>query len=218
MSVIENLYVDLGEDFQLEIPKLELVDRGVQVLTGPSGCGKTSFLKVLCGLVASRAGFQWRVQEDGAEVNLAQLPVGERRLGVVFQGSDLFPHMTAQENLRFAARCRGVQGIKARSEIESLVYKLKIEHCMARQVPLLSGGERQRVALARSLIGDPRMLLLDEPFASLDQKHREEARDVLKTILREKQIPMLLITHDASDAAAFHAPVIRMENGRILTD
>jgi ABC-type sulfate/molybdate transport systems ATPase subunit len=216
MSIIENLYVDLEDDFELAVPRVELVDTGVQVLSGPSGCGKTTLLKALCGLLTTRAGFQWRFGRCDEALDMAQLPTGERRLGVVFQGSDLFPHMTAEENLRFAARCRNVQGLKARQELDDLIDVLQIKNCLKRSVAVLSGGERQRVAFARSLIGEPRMLLLDEPFAALDQKNRDLARRVLTEALSRRAIPVLLISHDPTDAKSLGASTLYMENGKFV--
>lgn len=215
MSVIVELCVELPSGFKVTVERLELPDRGVTVLKGPSGSGKTTFLKGLCGLMPTRPGFRWEFTDSGKLLDLAKLPTGDRRLGVVFQNSDLFPHMTGLENLRFAARCRKLQGLKGRAEIDELVRGLDIDECLNRTTNEISGGERQRVALARSLIGQPRMLLLDEPFAALDEENRQRARGLLKDILKKRPIPVLLITHDESDAKAFDANILTLSEGRL---
>ena len=218
MSVIVDLSCDVSPNFSVKVDRLELPDKGVTVITGPSGSGKTTFLKALCGLVPTRSGFRWDFMDSGKLLNLASMPTADRRLGVVFQSADLFPHMTALENLRFAARCRKLQGLKGRTEIDELVKTLEIEECLPRPVSEISGGERQRVALARSLIGQSRALLLDEPFAALDEENKSRARQLLLNIIEMRTLPVLLISHDASDAKALTAvKTLRMEKGRFTT-
>ncbi len=189
MSLVEHLYVDY-ENFRLHIPFWEFPDQGVTALWGPSGSGKTTIFRILMGLEKCPR-LKWVHKGE----DLAKKPVEKRRLGVVFQNYEIFPHMTVQENILFAVRARNVQN----SDWRSLVDHLQLSKHLKSKSDQLSGGERQRVALARALVGQPRILLLDEPFSSLDQAIREEARQLVKNVIKDLNIPTLLITHDFED-------------------
>jgi ABC-type sulfate/molybdate transport systems ATPase subunit len=158
----------------------------------------------------------------GSTIDLGQVPVPERRLGVVFQHGELFGHMTALENIRFAAdaaiKTRGLTTERAVANIERFVSCLRLNSVSNRKASLLSGGERQRVALARALIGEPRLLLLDEPFSALDAENREEARALVRAVLEETKIPALLVTHDPTDLVGLYGKLSRIENGRIVSE
>jgi len=193
MSVVEGLILEF-DDFKVEIPRWEILDSGVTALSGPSGSGKTTVFRTLIGLIPCPT-FKWKFGNE----DLAQLDIPERRLGVVFQSLELFPHMTGRENIFFAARARKIANDEAKSDFKNLIHELRLESCVDRSVQLLSGGERQRVALARALIGQPRVLLLDEPFSSLDIQMREDARQLIKTVIKKRNIPTILITHDTRD-------------------
>ncbi len=210
MSVVEHLNKKF-ENFELSIPRWEIPDRGVTALWGPSGSGKTSVFRVLLGL-ESCPGFTW----TWGDVNLAQLPVPERKLGVVFQTLDLFPHLTAQKNIEFAAKARGVAPDQAAERFQKLRKFLKLDSFLNRRAELLSGGEKQRVALARALMSFPRMLLLDEPFSALDESMKVESRTLVKEILQETGIPAILITHDPRDLEALADQVTKIEQGRLV--
>ena len=213
MSKVRDLIKDY-EGFRLEIPEMELSPQGVTVLRGPSGSGKTSVLRILTGLEAC-PGFSWWVSDQGHQINLAELPVRDRRLGVVFQTYELFPHLSASDNLRFAADARGLDDDLTAARMQRLVERLNLGSVLERRAEKLSGGEKQRVALARALIGQPRFLLLDEPFAALDQNLRNEARRLLQQVLNEEACPALLVTHDPADVDALATKIIDIENGRI---
>ena len=210
MSLVEGLIRDFDE-FKVDIPRWEILDSGVTALSGPSGSGKTTVLRMLIGLIPCPT-LHWKI---GGE-DLGQLPVSERRLGVVFQTLELFPHMTGKENILFAARARKISAEETDVDFKSLVRELRLEECMNRSVQLLSGGERQRVALARALIGQPRVLLLDEPFSSLDVQLREEARTLVKSVIAKRKIPTVLITHDARDLEVLADRVDQIRAGKII--
>jgi sulfate transport system ATP-binding protein/putative spermidine/putrescine transport system ATP-binding protein len=148
-------------------------------------------------------------------VDLAQTSVADRRLGVVFQSLELFPHMTARENILFAARARNIPASDRDEDFARLTRELHLEACVDRSVQILSGGERQRVAIARALIGRPRFLLLDEPFSSLDIDLRDEARRLVRSIIDRRGIPTILVTHDAQDLEVLADRVHRVSNGRL---
>lgn len=198
-------------DFRLDIPRWEIADSGVTALWGPSGAGKTSVFRCLLGLEPVPS-MSW----DFQGVDIAKLSVSERRLGVVFQNYELFPHMTAAENIMFAAQSRRISSDEFRAKIKELVVTLNLESCFERRASLLSGGERQRVALARALIGKPRMLLLDEPFAALDSDLRASARSLVKSVVSAAGIPVILITHDRADLDALANHVVEIRDGKLV--
>jgi ABC-type Fe3+/spermidine/putrescine transport system ATPase subunit len=210
MSTVEKLIIK-RKNFEINIPAWDILDQGVHVLWGPSGSGKTTVLRALIGLEDSPTMI-WKM----GDIVLSKLPAAKRRLGVVFQTLDLFPHMTARQNIRFAAESRDLDEEEILSKIQKWSLKLKMDSFLDRKASLLSGGEQQRVALVRALIGNPRMLLLDEPLSHLDRGLREEARDLLKTIISEIKIPVLLVTHDEQDLLDLAQKVTQIQNGSLV--
>jgi ABC-type sugar transport system ATPase subunit len=210
LSVVKNLKKTQG-DFKIEIPEWLILDEGVTALWGPSGAGKSSVFRLLIGLEEAEPGFTWNFGNE----DIASLPVPQRNLGVVFQNLELFPHMTAKQNILFAARAREIAPEKANRRLIELAEALKIDPLLNRESRLLSGGERQRVAIARALIGEPRILLLDEPFSSLDEELRASARVLVREVLEREKIPALLITHDRADLDSMAGRVSEIRGGRI---
>jgi ABC-type sugar transport system ATPase subunit len=216
MSLVKNLTRNYPgwrghPGFTLEIPEWEIADRGITALSGPSGSGKTSVFRVLIGLEPC-PGLTWTFQGT----DLAQLPPPERRLGVVFQSLELFPHLTAEENIFFAARARKMPAQETNQKLSELVKDLSLENCLHRKAALLSGGEAQRAALARAVIANPRFLFLDEPFSSLDSELKGEARALVKRVIARLEIPTLLVTHDADDLKALADQVVQIRSGRLI--
>ncbi len=211
MSLIKNLIVKNG-NFELNIPHLELSDTGVTALLGPSGSGKTTLIKTLVGL-HSPTGWSWNFKGE----HLHRLQIGERRLGVVFQGYDLFPHLTAEENILLVLRARHSEKERAAVMEQLYSYKknLNLTSCWHTRADDLSGGEKQRVALLRALVSNPRLLLLDEPFSALDPELRTEARLTVKNLIHELKIPVYLITHDAEDVKMLADHSLAINHGRI---
>ena len=199
-----------SEEFTLTIPEIEFLDRGVTALIGPSGSGKSSVLRVLAGLDAC-PGFSWEFEN----IDLAQLPIRERRLGIVLQSYELFPNMTAEENICFAGQVRGRSPNDIQTDLARWSERLQFHSILKRKVRYLSGGEQQRVALARALMGKPRCLLLDEPFSALDLELRQEARELLKQTLEEAKVPAILVTHDQADVNALAEKTIRILAGKL---
>ena len=211
MSFIKNLHFSWS-DFALDIPELEISDSGITTLQGPSGAGKTSFLNVLIGLDNPK-GWQWLFKGE----DLAKLKPSERRMGVVFQGYDLFPHLTAEENILLVLNSRYQGSAKAAALDKLKIFKaqLNLEKCWGSAASVLSGGEKQRVALLRAVFSNPRMLLLDEPFAALDTELRSESRLLVKNLIQQLEIPVLLVTHDILDVSALANKRLFMLSGRI---
>jgi len=181
---------------------------GFYSLLGPSGCGKTTTLRIIGGFESPTRG---EVVLNGAVVNA--LKPYERDVSTVFQNYALFPHLSAQENVEFGLRERGVKDRAARARRALDLVQLSGKH---ERVPAkLSGGEKQRVALARSLVLEPLILLLDEPLAALDPKLRKEMRSELKAMQRRSGITFLFVTHDQEEALSMSDKLAVMNNGRI---
>lgn len=210
MSLIQNLYRDYG-DFRVDIPRWEIADQGVTALWGASGSGKTSVFNLLIGLEPC-PGLKW----DFRGLNLAALPMQERQLGVVFQNYEIFPHLTARQNILFAAEARDITLKAAEKHLGELTEILQLQNCLNTKGELLSGGEKQRTALARALIGEPRFLFLDEPFSNLDQNLRDSARALVKQVIDKHQVPTLLVTHDEGDLKALAQKVVKIDNGKLV--
>jgi len=193
VSTIENLKLI---DPPIFARAIELSTEKVTGLVGPSGGGKTTLIKILCGLIKPDSG-SWIMNG----VDLLNLKPQERRLGVVFQDQTLFPHLTAKENIKLGATLRNIKD--AEKKIFNLVERLKILDCMNKKAAVLSGGEKQRVALARALIGEPHVLILDEPFSALDETSKANAIDLTKQMILKFKIPTLLVSHDKEEVSAF---------------
>jgi len=188
------------------------------VLYGPSGAGKSLTLKAMAGLLRPEEG---RVVVDGSTLFDAAAGVdvaaGARRLGYVFQEYALFPHLTVRQNVAFGLDkgLRNPRRDAAAPAVDRWLATLELASLGHRYPDELSGGQRQRTALARALVADPRALLLDEPFAALDSGLRERLRAELGELQLRLALPIVLITHDAADVAAFAGEVITLDGGRV---
>lgn len=220
MSLVEHLkarYRNLeilknsSYEFIIDIPKWEIADQGITALWGASGSGKTSVFRILIGLDRPES-LSWNFQGE----DVAKLPTPQRRLGVVFQNYELFEHLTARENILFALKARKYKISDFENRIEHLIERLKLNNCIDRKAYYLSGGEKQRIAFVRAIIAKPRILLLDEAFSALDPGVRQEAREILKQLIADEQIPCLLITHDEQDLRDLAHTVVKIEAGRLV--
>ncbi len=177
-------------------------------LMGSSGCGKSSLLNYLAGTLPAvfRASGHVRVGGD----TLTRLPPERRRVGILFQDDLLFPHLSVGGNLAFAlpAAVRGTAQRRAR--IDAALAECGLEGFAARDTATLSGGQRARVALMRTLLAQPRALLLDEPFNKLDARLRDDFRRFVLDHARQHGLPTVLVTHDEADAQAAGGPVLRL--------
>jgi ABC-type Fe3+/spermidine/putrescine transport system ATPase subunit len=187
---------------------LTLERGGFYSLLGPSGCGKTTTLRMIGGFETPDAG---EILLDGRPI--AALRPWERDVSTVFQSYALFPHLTALENVAFGLRERRLANAHARAT-EALAM-VELAEKAARLPAQLSGGEKQRVALARSLVLQPKVLLLDEPLAALDPKLRKQMRAGLKAMQRRTGITFLLVTHDQEEAMSLSDKLAVMNQGRI---
>ncbi|MDU2063886.1 MAG: ATP-binding cassette domain-containing protein [Sporomusaceae bacterium] len=188
------------------------VDQETLVLFGPSGCGKTTTLRCIAGLTKPDKGKIISARkvffDSAARVSVQPR---KRNIGYMFQDYALFPHMSVKQNIWYGVK---ESGIKAQELYENLLDLLRIHSLERRAIHQLSGGEKQRVALARSLMAQPEILLLDEPLSALDQKSRAEVQEELKRMQQLWNIPFILVTHDAAEAEALGDRILFMEQGR----
>jgi molybdate transport system ATP-binding protein len=212
---IKKAYHAASRDFHLE-STFAATDNRV-VLFGPSGSGKTLTLRALAGLMRPDSGFislDGRVLFDAA--NHVFVPPRERRIGYVFQDYALFPHLTVRENVAFGLTPLFRRPSKRTADRVSGIMDLFGIAALADVRPSrISGGQRQRVALARALAGDPKALLLDEPFSALDIPLRQKVRVELAGILSRLDIPLVMVTHDPADVAFFGGDVVSYVEGKV---
>ncbi len=212
--IIQNLKKDY-DGFQIDIPEWKIADQGITALSGRSGSGKTSVIRILLGL-EDCPSLSWMMNTPEGPLDIARLPIEKRNLAVVFQNYELFPHLTAKENILFAAKAQRLKSEEATKRLRHLASRLQIESLFDKKAKVLSGGERQRVALARALIREPRFLFLDEPFSALDIELREQARDLVKAVVTELKTPTLLVSHDPADLEALASHVVHIRDGKLL--
>lgn len=189
---------------------LDIRDGEFMIFVGPSGCGKTTTLNMIAGLEEPTSG---SVIIDDVVVN--DLEPGERGLGMVFQNLALFPHMTVFENIAFGLRVKRVPEAEVQERVIRAADTLKIAHLLAKKPSQCSGGEAQRVALARTTITNPDVLLLDEPLSSLDAKLRVEMRTELKQLHERLQSTFVYVTHDQAEAMTMADRIVVMRGGCI---
>ena len=196
-------------DLELRAPE------GFTILFGASGAGKTTLLNCIAGLVRPDAG---RIVVDGAVLfDSAQkicLPVERRRVGYVFQDLALFPHLTVEQNLAYGLGKMSREQLAPR--VTAILSSFRIQHLSQRKPSELSGGERQRVALARTLVTDPRVLLLDEPLAALDLPTKSLILDDLRLWNQLHRVPILYATHSREEVFALGERVVVLDRGRIV--
>jgi molybdate transport system ATP-binding protein len=189
-------------------------DSGVTALFGPSGSGKTSIVGMIAGLIRpdrGRIAIGGDVLFDGAQ-NI-NVPPHRRAIGYVFQDGRLFPHLSVARNLDYGRWMSG----KTRDEAQfsHVAALLDIGHLLKRRPGALSGGERQRVALGRALLMQPRLMLLDEPLASLDTARKREILPYFQRLRDETKLPMIYVSHDAGEVKALASRVVLLDDGRV---
>jgi len=189
---------------------LTIADRELLALVGPSGSGKTTLLRLIAGLEAPERG---NISFDTQKVTW-QSPQ-DRDVALVFQSHALFPHFTAFENLAFGLKLRGVSADQINTRVHETATLLGVAHCLDRRPAKLSGGERQRIALGRALVREPKVLLLDEPFANLDGPLRAQMRVELPMLRQRFPTTIIFVTHDQEEALALGDRVAVIRKGAI---
>lgn len=179
-------------------------------LLGPSGCGKTTLLRIIAGLMPADHG-----SVILAGRNISSLPPHRRNISVVFQNYALFPHLTVAENVAFGLRARGMAKADTVAPVREALELVRMHDFADRAISRLSGGQQQRIAVARALVVRPHLLLLDEPFSALDRKLRETMQVELKSLLRNRGITGIFVTHDQEEAMGVSDRIAVMNAGKI---
>jgi len=194
------------QDINLDISKGERV-----AILGPSGCGKSTLLRLIAGLEKQKTGL---IKINNSEVSSENtfLPPEKRKVGLVVQEKALFPHLTVQHNI-----CFGIRDKRDKHSIaQSMMGLLKIDSLKNKYPHEISGGEQQRVALARSMAPNPNLLMLDEPFSALDVDLKNNLYEEISNLFSERNITILLVTHDLREAEIMTTRQLKMEKGRLI--
>ncbi|TVY07973.1 ABC transporter ATP-binding protein [Paenibacillus cremeus] len=197
-----NVVVD---NFNIQIEQGECVS-----FLGPSGCGKTTTLNMIAGFLEPDQG---ELLIKGKRMN--GVPSNKRELGMVFQTYSLFPHMTIFENVAYGLKLRKVPKSEMTARVNKVLELVKLPHVAERYPKQLSGGQRQRIAIARALVTEPTLLLLDEPLSNLDAKLREELRDEMKRLQQEIGVTTIFVTHDQEEALYMSNRIVVLDHGKV---
>ena len=212
---IRDLYVQRGGRTVLDGCDAEFPAQRRTVLWGRSGVGKSTLLSAIAGLIVPQRGaIALGSQVLFAATDRIDMPPHKRRIGYVFQDLALWPHLTALEQVRLVSRAVGLDVASAFTLLESV----GLGTLMDRRPSQLSGGEQQRLAIARALAGNPRILLLDEPFSSVDRETRRSLYDLIRVVSAQVPGPTIYVTHNAEDAQNLAEHAVRLTGGRLVVD
>lgn len=206
----KNIVKNFDDTLVLKGINLDIYENEFVTLLGPSGCGKTTLLRILGGFLEQDEG---QVIFDHEEIS--NLPPYRRELNTVFQKYALFPHMNIYENVAFGLKIKKVSDDVIRQKVTRMLKLVNLEGYEDRNVDQLSGGQQQRIAIARALVNEPKVLLLDEPLGALDLKLRKEMQLELKKIQQEVGITFIYVTHDQEEALTMSDKIVVMRDGEI---
>ncbi len=207
---IENLTKNYENNEALKGVNLDVYKGEVIVILGPSGCGKTTTLKIIAGFEHADEG---EVMFEGENVN--DTPPYERQVNTVFQKYALFPHMNVYENIAFGLKIKKMDKATIDVKVKEMLKLVALEGFEKRSIDSLSGGQQQRIAIARALVNEPKILLLDEPLGALDLKLRQEMQRELKKIQQKLGITFIFVTHDQEEALTMSDTIVVMNKGKI---
>lgn len=208
--VLEEVTKSFGDVKAVDGISLNVNEGELFFLLGPSGCGKTTTLRLIAGFYKPEKG---RILFDEKLMN--NVPPNKRNVGMVFQNYALWPHMTVYDNITYGLKVRGVPANLRVKKAKEVLKIVKMEKYATRYPNQLSGGQQQRIALARALVIEPDVLLLDEPLSNLDAKLRLETREEIKRIQKELKITTIYVTHDQNEALSMADKIAVMNEGRI---
>ncbi|MFL2459476.1 MAG: ABC transporter ATP-binding protein [Candidatus Pseudothioglobus sp.] len=214
MLSVNNLKISFDDNHVLDGFNLQLESGDIFALLGDSGSGKSSALRFIAGLENAQLGSVALDGNDLSDSGSHSVKPELREVGMVFQDYALFPHMTVFQNISF-----GINHLSKKEKIEkveSLLDLISLEGIEKKYPHQLSGGEQQRVSLARSLATSPKLLLLDEPFSSLDKSHRDQLVKEVREILKKAGVTSILVTHDEAEANAFADKIGKIEKKQLL--
>lgn len=199
-----------GGDVALENVDLYIKDGEFLTLLGPSGCGKTTMLRLIAGFIMPDEG---RIEMDG--VDIANIPPYKRKVNTVFQKYALFPHLNVFDNIAFGLKIKKMSKEAIEEKVNSMLELVNLKGYGKRYIEQLSGGQQQRIAIARALVNEPQVLLLDEPLGALDLKLRKEMQVELKRMQQRLGITFIYVTHDQEEALTMSDTIVVLNNGVI---
>ena len=205
-----NIVKEFDGQIVLKGVNLDIYENEFVTLLGPSGCGKTTLLRILGGFLDATEG---EVIFDGEDIS--QVPPHKRELNTVFQKYALFPHMSVYQNIAFGLKIKKMSKDVIEQKVMKMLKLIGLEGFENKNVTLLSGGQQQRVEIARALVNEPKVLLLDEPLGALDLKLRKEMQYELKRIQQEVGITFIFVTHDQEEALTMSDKIVVMKDGEI---
>lgn len=200
-------YKQMPMQFTLSVQKGERV-----AIIGESGAGKSTLLNLIAGFDLPTSGEIWL-----NNCNHTQTEVASRPVSMLFQDNNLFPHLTVEQNIGLALVPSLKLNAGQKAQVAEIADKMGIAEFLARRADQLSGGQKQRVALARTLLRDKPILLLDEPFSALDLKRREELQQLVAELCQERNLTLLMVTHQIEESRALFDRILCVENGRIVS-
>jgi len=212
MSRIEthNLVKEWGKVRAVDGVSFQVAKGTLTVLLGPSGCGKSTILRMIAGLEEVTSG---KITIGGQDIT--HQDAAKRGVSMVFQSYALFPHLNVRENILFGLKVRGVSKTERRKRLSEVAKMVGLEELLLRKPANLSGGQRQRVALARSIVSQQPVCLMDEPLSNLDAKLRNEMRDEIRSLQQNLGLTMIYVTHDQIEAMTMADQVVLLLDGRI---
>lgn len=206
----ENIVKDYDGQLVLKGVNLSIEENAFVTLLGPSGSGKTTLLRILGGFLEATEG---KVYFD--DIEISQTPAYKREINTVFQKYALFPHMNIYENIAFGLKIKKVDKSVIPTKVKKMLKLVGLSGYEEREIETLSGGQQQRIAIARALINEPKVLLLDEPLGALDLRLRKEMQLELKKIQKEVGITFIYVTHDQEEALTMSDEIVVLNNGEI---
>lgn len=207
---LRNLRKEYNEHAVLEDISLSIRKNEFLTLLGPSGCGKTTTLRIIGGFEEPTSG---RVVFEGEDIT--DVPAYERQINTVFQKYALFPHMSVYENIAFGLRIKNLKEKEIEARVKEMLRLVNLKGFEERDIDSLSGGQQQRIAIARALVNEPKILLLDEPLGALDLKLRKEMQMELKNMQQKLGITFIYVTHDQEEALTMSDTIVIMDEGEI---
>lgn len=208
MLKLQNIKKSFDGKEVLKDISIEVGDGEIVSILGPSGCGKTTLLNIILGLTNPDSG---EINFNGEDIT--KVPMEKRGFNIVFQDYALFPNLNAYQNITYGLKNK--PGISTQEEIDDFINLLGLKEHLNKKIEQLSGGQKQRVALARTLVMKPKILLLDEPLSALDGVIKESIKERIKTIAKEFNLTIIIVTHDPEEALTLSDKVLIINQGKI---
>ena len=214
---IKDLSVEYGDFLAIKDLNLEIQPNRLTVILGPSGCGKSTLLSTICGLVRPKRGCIYYEDEClFSQEDQINIPVERRNIGVVFQENSLWPHMNIRGNIAFPLKMKRVSKDEINRKVDQVIETVNLKEKGLKYPHQLSGGEKQRTALARAIAMNPKVLLLDEPLANIDNNLKYQLIYEIKRIQKLYKTTMIYVTHDQEEAFEAADEIVVMNKGEII--